>query len=85
MTFRTVSTLAVLLPALAACGTWFGESDGVPLPGERLPVLTFQNQLEPDPRIADLSVRLPRPTVNTGWPQAGGVPGAMSNFAAPGG
>jgi len=86
MMLRTVSTLAALLLALAACETWFGETDGAPLPGERLPVLTFQNQLEPDPRIADLSVRLPRPTVNTGWPQAGGVPNhAMHHLAASGG
>ena len=85
MNLRTVSTLAVLLLALVACGSWFGESDDPPLPGERLPVLTFQDRLEPDPRIADLAVRLPRPTVNTDWPQAGGVPNhAMHHLAAGG-
>ena len=85
MNLRMVSTLAVLLLALAACGSWFGESDNPPLPGERLPVLTYQDRLEPDSRIADLAVRLPRPMVNTDWPQAGGVPNhAMHHLAAGG-
>ncbi len=86
MTLRTVSTLAVAVFALAACENWFGESGDPPLPGERLPVLTFQSRLEPDPRIADLAVRLPRPTVNADWPQAGGDPNhAMHHLAAAGG
>lgn len=82
---RTVSMLAVLLLALSACEKWFGAEGDLPLPGERLPVLTFKNRLEPDPRIADLAVRLPRPTVNADWPQAGGDPNhAMHHLAAGG-
>ncbi len=86
MILRTVSTLAVVALGLTACGDWFGETGDPPLAGERLPVLTFQSQIEPDPRIADLAVRLPRPMVNTGWPQAGGDPNhAMHHLAASGG
>ena len=85
MNLRMVPTLAVLLLTSVGCDTWFGSTDGPPLPGERLPVLTFEDRLEPDPRIADLAVRLPRPTVNSGWPQAGGVPNhAMHHLAASG-
>ncbi len=83
---RTASTLAIALVALTGCGDWFGEAEEAPLPGERLPVLTFESRLEPDPRIADLQVRLPRPTVNAAWPQAGGdASHAMHHLAADGG
>lgn len=62
---------------LAGC-SWlpdeFGGSSKPPLPGERISVLALEKSLEPDPRIADLEVRLPRPYVNTEWPQAGGYP-----------
>jgi outer membrane protein assembly factor BamB len=83
---RALPTLAVLMLAAGGCDTWLGSSEEPPLPGERIPVLTFEDRLEADPRIADLAVRLPRPTVNAGWPQAGGVPNhAMHHLAAGGG
>ncbi len=86
MGHRMALTLLIPLTALAGCETWFGEYSDPALPGDRLPVLTFESRLEPDPRIADLEVRLPRPTVNTGWPQAGGVANhAMHHLAAGGG
>ncbi len=85
MNLRTISTLAIVLLFQIACVDWFGSEGGPPLPGERLPVLKFRDQLEPDPKISDLTVRLPRPTVNTNWPQAGGVPNhAMHHLAAGG-
>lgn len=68
--------IAFLLPAvLSACGgALFGDSDGERLPGERISILSLQQVSQPDPRIADLQVRLPRPRINTDWPQAGGQP-----------
>ena len=56
-------SLLVVLPALAlvAC-----ETTKPPLPGERLSVLSLDKQLEPDPEIASLEIRLPRPVVNSG-------------------
>jgi len=74
--------LAILAAAFAlgACNSplfdWLGggASQEPPLPGTRISVLTLQNQIEPDPRIQDLQVRLPRPIENADWPQAGGRP-----------
>ncbi len=43
-----------------------------PLPGERIPILLGNIEVEPDPALADLPVRLPQPNANNGWPQAGG-------------
>ena len=62
--------------ALAGCSTpaWLGPPEEPPLEGERLSVLSLQQTLEPDPRLADLQVRLPRPQPNDAWPQAGGYP-----------
>jgi outer membrane protein assembly factor BamB len=71
--------LLVLLPALAlvAC-----ETTKPPLPGERLSVLRLDKQLEPDPEIASLEVRLPRPVVNSDWPEAGGYPNHVMQHVA---
>ncbi|UEM05236.1 PQQ-binding-like beta-propeller repeat protein [Skermanella rosea] len=70
--------------SLAGCGSgsWFGDSEPPPLPGERISVLRLERQLEPDPRLADLRVELPAPTANADWPQAGGNPDhAMGHLA----
>jgi len=45
-----------------------------PLPGERIGVMLLERNLEPDPRIADLQVALPRPYTNAAWSQSGGSP-----------
>lgn len=70
---------------LSACDTipdWFGGNEAPPLPGERLSVLALEGTIEPDPRIADLDVRLPRPYINETWPQSGGYPDhAMHHLA----
>jgi outer membrane protein assembly factor BamB len=61
---------------------WFGGNEASPLPGERLSVLALEGTIEPDPRIADLDVRLPRPYINETWPQSGGYPDhAMHHLA----
>jgi outer membrane protein assembly factor BamB len=45
-------------------------------------VLALEGTIEPDPRIADLDVRLPRPYINETWPQSGGYPDhAMHHLA----
>lgn len=78
--------LAGLSMALAACDLfpdWLGEPEDDPLPGERISVLALERTVEPDPRVADLAVKLPRPYVNTEWPQAGGYPDrAMHHLSA---
>ena len=67
----------VPLLALGACDTspWLGGREAPPLPGERISILSLQRQLEPDPRIQDLQVRLPRPYRNDAWPQRSGYAG----------
>ncbi len=60
--------------ALSGCGLWnqwFGEHK-VPLPGTRVPVMTFPNGLhvgEAAPRV-----ELPPPVANAAWPETGGNP-----------
>ena len=83
---RLAWLLAALLPLIATgCDTWWGGSDEPKLKGERIAVLTRVSVLEPDSRIADLDVRIPRPDVNASWPQDGGLPNhAMHHLAASG-
>lgn len=85
MTWRGIIAAGLAL-ALSGCSGWWGETDSNPLPGERISVMSLERTLEPDPRLADLAVRLPRPFANADWPQAGGVPNhAMHHLAASGG
>jgi len=79
------TTVFLLGMVLSGCSGFFGEKEKPPLPGERISVLALQSVLEPDPRLSDLAVRLPRPFVNPNWPQAGGFPNhAMHHLAASG-
>ena len=59
---------------IQGCGTWIGGKEAPPLPGERISIMLFQSDITPDPRIADLEIRLPKPELNDDWPQAGGYP-----------
>ena len=54
-------------------GTWLGENQAPPLPGERKAVLLIEDQLSADPRLAQLNVVLPPAVRNTDWPQTGGL------------
>lgn len=75
MTRKIATALAVLLLSLSLAGCGLFEKDKkVPLPGERIPVLLLDRDLEPDPQIADLDVILPPPEANDSWPQPGGYP-----------
>jgi outer membrane protein assembly factor BamB len=86
---KSAALLGALL-GLAGCETvgdmLGGAPSKPPLPGERLSVLSLDRQLEPDPRIADIQVRLPRPYANPDWPQSGGYPShAMHHLELSGG
>lgn len=72
--FRRLVVAVAALSVLAACDSWFGSDEAPPLPGERIAVMLQESDLDPDPRLADLSVRLPPPYINEAWPQAGGFP-----------
>lgn len=82
---RRSGLLVAALVSLSGCGsgTWLGESEDAPLPGERQAVLLIEDGIAADPRIADLRVVLPPPERNLAWPQAGGNPThAMGHLAA---
>jgi outer membrane protein assembly factor BamB len=68
---RTVAALTVLL-VVTACDTLFAPYKPPPLQGQRISILALQSRLEPDPRIQDTAVRLPRPFANADWAQDGG-------------
>ncbi len=76
--------LLALALLLSGCGTgWFGESEGPPLPGERVPVMLLEREVTADPALASLPIQLPPPQRNPAWPQAGGLPGhAFHHLAA---
>ncbi|WP_373084220.1 PQQ-binding-like beta-propeller repeat protein [Sneathiella sp.] len=78
---RRTPGLILITASLAGC-SWFGKSEGPPLPGDRVSILSLEQTLEADAGLADLDVRLPAPYENINWPQAGGVPShAMHHLA----
>ena len=81
---RLALIIAVGLMISSCSGdTWFGGSGEPPLPGERIPVMLLERQLEADPTLANLPIELPPPQANLAWPQAGGYSGhAMHHLAA---
>ncbi len=60
----------VMTFTLGGCGLF--ETEDPRIPGERISVLSLDRQLEPDQRIVDLQVRLPRPTALVSWTGSGG-------------
>jgi outer membrane protein assembly factor BamB len=64
--------LALVLLTACELPGWFGPGEDPPLPGERISVLQLEQDVEPDPGIADLTVKLPAPWRNPSWPQAEG-------------
>jgi outer membrane protein assembly factor BamB len=83
--FISLILLAIAALTLSACsGSWFGEGDEEErLPGKRISVLPLERTVEPNMRVASIPVWLPRPVVNSEWPQAGGnTTHAMYHLAA---
>ncbi len=86
-----IASFVVLTAALSGCGGLDslnpfggGGEDQVTLKGERISVLSFEQELEADPRLATLEVVLPAPYVNDAWPQPGGYAGhAMHHLQIP--
>ncbi|MFQ6017114.1 MAG: PQQ-binding-like beta-propeller repeat protein [Kiloniellaceae bacterium] len=74
--FRLFLLAGLALP-LAACESLdpfglFDPPEAERLPGQRIAILALSRGLEPDPRVADLRVRLSEPYVNPGWTHFGG-------------
>ena len=74
---RLVAVLLLLLLLPSGCDwiqSLLPSKKKPPLPGVRIAVMITERDLEPDPKVADLRVMLPKPYVNAAWPQTGGVP-----------
>ncbi len=69
------AAIAGLALTLSGCGlgdSFFGADDEIPLPGDRIAVMLFDEVLRPDESLKDFPVVLPRPEFNADWPQPGG-------------
>jgi len=94
MKTRAVRAVLFLVAAslLSGCavtdeiGSWFATSGKKSnLRGVRIPVMSLDADLKPDPDAAKIAVLLPPPYRNTEWPQPGGyATNAMYHLAAPG-
>ena len=71
---RLLTTLAASALGGCALPDWLEPSRPPPLQGTRVSVLLLDQKLEPDPALANVPVRLPRPFANAVWPMSGGVP-----------
>lgn len=80
-----LAVIAVAAVVLAGCDTvsdWFADDPKPVVTGERISVLAFDSQLDPDPQLAETPVSLSKPWRNPEWPQGGGYPGhAMYHLA----
>lgn len=66
--------LAPALLLLTACSGWMGEKEPPPLPGERLPVLVYDQQLQADASLAGEAPLLSPLEQNADWLSPGGRP-----------
>lgn len=84
------AVIAVMGIGLAGCetvGGWFSASDDDEdrLPGERISIMTLEQNLEADPRLQDMTVVLPKPYENDEWAQPGGfADNVLHHLSAPG-
>jgi outer membrane protein assembly factor BamB len=79
---RRLFTSALLASLTSGCGLF--DDKKASLPGERIAVLGLDHRLDPDPKLANVPVTLPPPTVNPDWPEPGGIPThAMGNLSLP--
>jgi outer membrane protein assembly factor BamB len=69
---RLIAAL-VVAGLLAGCGTLRGHRrPSTPTVGQRIPVLSSENQIEVDPALAGVPVTVPSPYVNPDWATSGG-------------
>jgi outer membrane protein assembly factor BamB len=84
-----IAAAAMLLSGCAVTdeiGSWFATSGKKSnLRGVRIPVMSLDSDLKPDPDAAKINVVLPPPYRNPEWPQPGGyASNAMYHLAVPG-
>src|SRR3954469_19926512 len=86
LVLATASLLLSGCSVLDEVGGWFTSSGKKSnLRGVRIPVMSLDSDIKPDPTIASTPVQLPPPYRNPEWPQPGGyASNAMYHLAAPG-
>ncbi len=66
--------LATVTVALAGCGDWWGAEDSkTPLPGTRVSVLAYDQQVQVDADLARTPLALPPSRTAEAWPTVGGA------------
>lgn len=83
MRLRYLAIVLLALTSLSACNTFdvFADEEELPLEGERVSILEFEQKLKADGGASDDGYQMPRPWRNEFWPQAGGYPNhAMQNL-----
>lgn len=83
-----VVVLTALALGLTGCGggkMFTGKNkDKNKIGGERIAIMTFEKQLQLDPKLASVSVDLPAPVANSEWTQPGGnASHTLANLAGP--
>jgi outer membrane protein assembly factor BamB len=73
--FRNVAIALLLAASVASSGCSIlkrGKHTTTPVLGERIPVLTSEGNVSPDPATLALPFNLPAPVQNSGWTESGG-------------
>lgn len=83
MRYTKFLPVALLLASALTLGACSGDDKDAPLKGERISIISYQQELEPDDVALDAEGFIaPDPWKNEYWPQAGGYPNhAMQNLA----
>ncbi len=73
MNFRTPASLIVCAALLSGCGIFKDSKKSTPTLGNRVSILSGEQQVEVDPALASVDVVLPPETPNADWAQPGGT------------
>lgn len=71
---KRIILVVVAAALVSGCGIFGGgeKKKRTPVLGERLPILVYEANAEPDPELADVTVVLPPAATNAEWTQPGG-------------
>lgn len=72
--FLVMGAAALVLSACSSVGNLMSPDREERVDGETIAVLSLDEDIQADPRIADLPVNLPNAFTNDQWPQPGGAP-----------